>query len=182
TELGPNDSKWKIVIPGPYTFAELSENKHGLTKDKLILSLAEAERLVIQSLSHSHVSLVQLAEPCITYRPYREDRPTPHETKLALNAIKLVAESSPVKVSVNTYFGEASAVLEQLVRLPIASVGLDLYSTDYEKLHLQSPIPITLGIVDSRESQVELPEWIAHTATLVSKHVEAPEFVFSPNS
>ena len=181
-EPGPTISNWKIVIPGPYTFTELSENKYGLDKDELILSIAKAETQLIRALSRSRVSLVQLAEPCLVYRPYREDPLTPHEVKTALNAVKLVAENSPVKVGIHTYFGDASTILEDLVKLPLDSVGFDLYSTDYERLHLQSSLQIVLGIVDSRESHVEDPQWITHTATLVSKHVDAPDFVFSPNS
>ena len=104
------------------------------------------------------------------------------EIQTALDAIRIVAEHSSVKLAVQTSFGDASAILSQLVNLPLDAIGFDLYSTDYEKLRLKSPKPIVLGIVDSRESHIEDPSWIAHTATLVSKHVEAPDLVFSPNS
>src|SRR5215831_8746029 len=63
-ELGPNHRNWKVVIPGPYTFSELSENKNGLDKDQLIISIAKVQSQLIRALSRAHVSLVQLAEPC----------------------------------------------------------------------------------------------------------------------
>jgi len=175
-------SKWKVALPGPYTFSELSENKQGLSKDQLILEVANAEKELIQALVRSQVSLVQLSEPCLVYRPYREDNADSREIQTALDAIRIVAEHSPIKVAVQTYFGDASPILSRLSNLPLESVGFDLYATDYEKLHVKSPRPMILGIVDSRESRVEDPRWIAHTATLVSKHIEAPDVVFSPNS
>ncbi len=175
-------AKWKVVLPGPYTFSELSENKHGLSKEQLVISIANAEKELVQTLAFSGVSLVQLSEPCLVYRPYREDEAGTTELQTALDAIRIVAERSPVKVSVQTYFGDASEILDRMVTLPVESIGFDLYSTDYEKLSLKSPKPIVLGIVDSRESQVEDPQWIADTARLVSKHIEAPDVVLSPNS
>ena len=182
SDLTRGHEKWKVALPGPYTLSELSENKHGLSKDELIISIANAEKELIQALARSRVSLVQLSEPCLVYRPYREENANSRETQIALDAIRIVAEHSPVKVAVQTYFGDASPILSRLSNLPLESVGFDLYSTDYEQLHLKSPRPIVLGIVDSRESHVEDPKWIAHTATLVSKHIEAPDVIFSPNS
>jgi 5-methyltetrahydropteroyltriglutamate--homocysteine methyltransferase len=182
SDLQRGNAKWKVALPGPYTFSELSENKHGTSKDQLILSIANAEKELIQALARSHVSLVQLSEPCLVYRPYREDNASSGEIQTALDAIRIVAEDSPIKVAVQTYFGDAAPILSRLSNLPLESVGFDLYATDYEKLRVKSPRPIVLGIVDSRESHVEDPKWIAHTATLVSKHIEAPDVVFSPNS
>ena len=182
SDLSPGHAKWKIALPGPYTFSELSENKSGLSKEQLILSIANAEQKLIQTLAGSGISLVQLSEPCLVYRPYRKEVASSKEIQTALDAIRIVAERSSVKLAVQTSFGDASAILSQLVNLPLDAIGFDLYSTDYEKLRLKSPKPIVLGIVDSRESHIEDPSWIAHTATLASKHVEAPDLVFSPNS
>src|SRR6266700_2512095 len=67
SDLTRGNAKWKVVLPGPYTFSELSENKHGLSKDQLILSIANAEKELIQALARSQVSLVQLSEPCLVY-------------------------------------------------------------------------------------------------------------------
>jgi len=182
SDLTRGNAKWKVALPGPYTFSELSENNDGLRKDQLILEVANAEKQLIQTLARSQVSLVQLSEPCLVYRPYREDNANSREIQTALDAIRIVAEHSPIKVAIQTYFGDASPILSRLSNLPLESVGFDLYATDYEKLHIKSPRPIILGVVDSRESHVEDPKWIAHTATLVSKHIEAPDVIFSPNS
>ncbi len=181
-DLSTGPSKWKVVLPGPFTFAELADNKGGQSKEDLVLGLAKAEKELIRYLGRSQVSLVQLAEPCLVYQPYREESARTDEIQAGLEALRMLAEGSEVKVSVQTFFGDASRVLGGLVDLPLESVGFDLYATDYEKLEVKSSRPIVLGIVDSRESRVEGPSWIVHTATLVRKHVDAPDWVFSPNS
>ncbi len=180
-DLTPGPANWKIVLPGPYTFAELSENKYYQSKADLVLSVAGAEKELIQRLAGLGVSLVQLAEPSLVYRPYRENSSNA-EIRIALNALRVVAENSPAKIAVQTFFGDVTPVLRQLLDLPVDAVGFDLYATDYAQLEVKSARKIILGIVDSRESHVEEPEWISETATLVSKHVTAPEWVFSPNS
>ena len=182
SDLSPTPVKWKIVLPGPYTFSELSEDKFYKSRADLVLDVAKAERRLIQELVRSHVSLVQLAEPCLVYRPHRKDPASNDEMANALKALRVVAENSPVKIAIQTFFGDASQLLPHLLDLPVEAVGFDLYTTDYSTLQIKSHRQIILGIADSRESHVEDPRWLADTASLVSKHVTAPDWVFSPNS
>lgn len=181
-EFLPNTGRWKIVLPGPYTFSELSENKHYVNKEDLVLAIAKAERELILRLAKAGVSLVQLSEPCLVYRPYREDPPSAGEIENALGALRLLSQNSPAKVSVQTFFGDASPLLPKLLQLPVEGIGFDLYETDYSKLQVETSKKIILGIVDSRESRVEEPEWIAQTAELVGKRLKASDWVLSPNT
>jgi len=182
SDLLPRSKKWKVSIPGPYTFGELSENKHYGGREDLILDVAREEKELIGRLSRAGVSLVQLSEPCLVYRPYREEPLSSEELESAVKAIGIVASDSPVRILVQTFFGDASGVLPRLLELPVHAVGFDLYETDYSKLEAQTSKQIALGIVDSRESHVESPEWIAHTVGMVRKHVEASDWILSPNS
>jgi 5-methyltetrahydropteroyltriglutamate--homocysteine methyltransferase len=181
-DLLPRSKKWKVSLPGPYTFSELSENRHYRSREDLVLSIANEERELITRLAKAGVSLVQLSEPCLVYRPYREEPLSSRELENAVSAIKVATEDSPVKVSVQTFFGDASPVLPKLLELPVQVVGFDLYETDYSKLQAETSKQIALGIVDSRESHVESPEWIAHTVGLVRKQVKASDWILSPNS
>src|SRR6266581_3473347 len=62
SDLSSTSARWKVVLPGPYTFSELSESKFNQDKNDLILSVARAEKELIRSIVRSHVSLVQLTE------------------------------------------------------------------------------------------------------------------------
>jgi len=178
----PEPAKWKVSIPGPYTFSELSENKHYRNKTALLLDLAKAEREIARGLVTAGVSLVQVSEPCLVYQPYRERPPDGPELDLAFDAIRYVTEGRPEKFLVHTFFGDASPVLESLLALPVGAVGIDLYETELSRLHVQTSKDIVLGIVDSRESNVEDSHWVTETALRSKNHVKTPNMILAPNS
>ncbi len=182
TQLLPRNRKWKVSIPGPYTFSELSENKHYKNKEDIVLDVAQAEAEIIQRLSKAGVSLVQLSEPCLVYQPYREEPLSHSETEFALRALRLLGENSSTQVLVHTFFGDARLLLPRLLELPVAGVGFDLYETEFSSLKLKTTKTLNLGIVDARESSVEDPKWIVQTADRLAGQVKGSDFVFSPNS
>ncbi len=182
SQLLPKTRKWKVSLPGPYTFSELSENKHYNSREDLVLDVAQAEREIVQRLGNAGVSLVQLSEPCLVYRPYREEPLSNSETELALKALGLLAKDVSIEVLVHTFFGDARPLLPRLLELSVAGVGFDLYETDFSGLKLETTKTLDLGIVDARESHVEDPKWIVQTAGRLSKEVQGSDFVFSPNS
>ncbi len=182
TELLPKTGKWKVSIPGPYTFSELSENRYYRDKSDLVLDVANAQREVVKKLAAAGVSLVQLSEPCLVYRPYREDHLGRAEIDLALRGIRQVVEGVQARFLVQSFFGDATPVITSLLDLPVEAVGFDLYETDYSKLHVETTKDLVLGIVDSRESHIEDPRWIAETALRATKFAEAREVTLAPNS
>ena len=182
TNISPAIRNWKVSIPGPYSFSELSENEFYEDRDELLRQVAQAERQVIDKLVEAGVSLVQLSEPCLVYRPYRERLFWPAELDSAMEAIKIAAGGSPSKVIVHTFFGDPAPVLSELLELPVAGVGIDLYETDLSTIHGKAPRKMVLGIVDARESHVEDPSWIARIAKQAKGSVEAKEFVLAPNT
>jgi 5-methyltetrahydropteroyltriglutamate--homocysteine methyltransferase len=182
TDLLPRTKGWKVTMPGPYTFSELSENLHYQSQSDLLSAVASAEHEIINRLKNAGVSRFQLAEPCLVYRPYREQALGKPELDNALAAIQKTVEGIQAKFSVHTYFGDATTILPNLLKLPVDTVGFDLFETDYSKLKIETTKKIALGIIDGRESNAENPEWIAETATRVSKHVTGGDFVLAPNS
>jgi 5-methyltetrahydropteroyltriglutamate--homocysteine methyltransferase len=132
-------------------------------------------------LKDAGVSRFQLSEPCLVYRPYREQALGKPELDNALAAIQKTVEGIQAKFSVHTYFGDATTILPNLLKLPVDTVGFDLFETDYSKLKIETTKKIALGIIDGRESNAENPKWIAETATRVSKHVTGGDFVLVPN-
>ena len=182
TDLLPKSRDWKVTLVGPYSFAELSENLHYENKSDLLSDLAIAERDLINQLTSAGVARFQINEPCLVYRPYREQPLQSAELDLALNAIHKTVEGSHVETAIHTFFGDATSVLPKLLKLPVESIGFDLFETDYSHLKLQTQKKITLGIVDSRESNVEDPKWIAETAVNAAKHIASKAIVLVPNS
>jgi 5-methyltetrahydropteroyltriglutamate--homocysteine methyltransferase len=181
TDLLPRTKGWKVALPGPYTFSQLSENLHYTSQSDLLSAVASAEHEIIKRLKDAGVSRFQLSEPCLVYRPYREQALGKPELNNALAAIQKTVEGIQAKFSVHTYFGDATTILPNLLKLPVDTVGFDLFETDYSKLKIETTKKIALGIIDGRESNAENPKWIAETATRVSKHVTGGDFVLVPN-
>jgi methionine synthase II (cobalamin-independent) len=182
TDLLPRTKSWKVTFPGPYTFSELSENLHYATQSDLLTAVATAQHEIIKRLKDAGVSQFQLSEPCLVYRPYREKPLGGQELDNALVAIQKVVESIQAKFSVQTYFGDATTILPNLLKLPVQTVGFDLFETDYSQLKFETTKKLALGIIDGRESNAESPKWIAETATRVSKHLTGGDLVLVPNS
>lgn len=182
TDLLPRTKPWKVTLPGPYTFSELSENLHYPSQTDLLRAIASAEHGIIKRLKDAGVSRFQLSEPCLVYRPYREQALGKAELDNALAAIQKTVDGIQAKFSVHTYFGDATAILPNLLKLPVDTIGFDLFETDYSRLKFETTKKLALGIIDGRESNAESPEWIAETATRVSKHLTGGDLVLAPNS
>jgi methionine synthase II (cobalamin-independent) len=182
TDLLPRTKGWKVTVPGPFTFSELSENLYYANQSDLLSAVASAENEIIKKLKDAGVSRFQLSEPCLVYRPYREQALGKEELENALAAIRKTVNGIQAKFSVHTYFGDATPVLSNLLKLPVDTVGFDLFETDYSKLKIETTKKLALGIIDGRESNAESPKWIAETATRASKHVVGGDVVLVPNS
>jgi methionine synthase II (cobalamin-independent) len=182
TDLLPRTKPWTATLVGPYTFSELSENLHYKTRAELVSEMAAAEHDLIRRLKTAGVSQFQIAEPCLVYRPYREEALNKNELEEALGALRKTVEDVHASFSVQTYFGDATPILPDLLHLPVEAIGFDLFETDYLRFEIETDKRLALGIVDSRESNVEDPHWIAETATRVSKHLVSDEIVLVPNS
>jgi len=182
TELLTGERNRKVTLPGPYTFSQLSENKHYENYPDLLFDIAVAEREIIKRLRNEGVSLFQLSEPCLVYQPYRERFRDQSEVELALRAIRSVVEDNPGEFVVQTYFGDVAPVLAKLLDLPIYGIGIDIFETDISALREQASKALVLGVVDSRESYVEDPRWIVDIARKFCDQVDIQDLVLASNS
>ena len=182
TELLSGNWNKKITLPGPYTFSQLSENKHYPKYSDLLRDVALAERDIIKKLRSAGISLFQLAEPCLVYQPYRESFADSSEIRLALDAINDLVKDNPNEFVVQTYFGDAGPKIHDLLNLPTKGVGIDLFETDASTVRENTSKTFVLGVVDSRESSVEDPRWIADTARKFCDNTNNYHVVLSSNS
>ncbi len=182
TDLLPKTKPWTVTLVGPYTFSELSENLHYKTRAELFSAIAGAEHEIIRRLTTAGVSEFQIAEPCLVYRPHREENLNKIELEAALGALRKTVEDVHASFSLQTYFGDTTPILRDLLHLPVEAIGFDLFETDYSQFEIETDKRLALGIIDSRESNIEDPQWIAETATRVSKHIVSDEIVLVPNS
>jgi 5-methyltetrahydropteroyltriglutamate--homocysteine methyltransferase len=182
TELLNGNWNRKITLPGPYTFSQLSENKYYPKYSDLLRDVALAEREIINRLREAGISLFQLAEPCLVYQPYRESFGDDSEIKVALDSIRSLVKHNPNEFVVQTYFGDAGPIIHELLNLPVGGIGIDLYETDASSINEKSLKTLVLGVVDSRESFVEDPRWVADTAKKFCETANYHDAVLSSNA
>lgn len=181
-ELLNGNWRRKITIPGPYTFSQLSENKYYSKYSDLLQDIVSAEKDIIKKLRTAGISLFQLAEPCLVYQPYKESFADRSEISLALDSIRSLVKDNQDEFVVQTYFGDAGPIINNLLNLPVGGIGIDLFETDFSSIKGKFSKTLVLGVVDSRESFVEDPRWVADTAKKFVENVSPRSVVLSSNS
>lgn len=163
-KLLPRASLWKAVLPGPYTFTELSQIPRCIDKTESMIEYAKILREEILSLARIGFRYVQLSEPSLVYKP-TEKSASKDESSIMKEALRVAVEGIPIKSCLQTYFGDFSQILPEALDFPVDHLGIDLYETNTERLKEYSfDKGIALGIVDSRTSIIERKYELARAA------------------
>jgi 5-methyltetrahydropteroyltriglutamate--homocysteine methyltransferase len=154
-KLLPKNFPWKVVLPAPFTFAQLSENQFYRNKAELMFKYAQILREEIKRLADLGIKYVQLSDPALVYKPIMTSL-SRDELNIVSEALKVAVEGIPIKTCLQTFFGDFSQILPEALDFPVEHLGIDLYETDFQKLKDYSfEKGVALGLVDSRSSLVE---------------------------
>jgi len=151
----PMDIPWKAILPAPYTFAKLSENKFYKDETELMFKYAQILRDEIESLTEIGFKYVQLSDPALVYNPSRE--PISKDVLASIREVlKVAVRGAMVKTCLQTFFGDFSQILPEALDFPVNDLGIDLYETNIEKLkEYNFEKGVALGLLDSRNSLIE---------------------------
>jgi 5-methyltetrahydropteroyltriglutamate--homocysteine methyltransferase len=156
----PKGPSSRAILPGPYTFAALSEvrfSPKGSTNG--ILEIASALATELEALGADRPAHLQFQEPLLAHRP-----PPTDPTALVEAYRRLAAASSGATTAVWTYFGDAGPALATLAQLPVEVLGFDLFQTTIPKSVDLGGKGIGLGCLDPTTT---IPEDAAAVARLV---------------
>jgi len=172
--LLPKHGRKKAVLPGPLTFALLSDNKAYQSFSDLVDALAHSLKDVVKALSGSGYECFQFNEPCAC-----EPKRTESELETLRHAYETCAEGNSL---IHTYFGDASRAIEALLDCPVNGLGIDLYSTPLGSLK-EYDLDKTLGCgcVDGRNSLLESPTELKEIIQKVQADLEPPDLYLAPN-
>ena len=155
---------WKAVLPAPYTFIQLSENKFYKSKDEFMFKYAEILRKEIQHLAKLGFEYVQLSDPALVFKPNALPI-SKDEINTVNEALRVAVEGIPIKTSLQTFFGDFSQILPEALDFPVEHLGIDLYETNFEKLKQYGfEKGVALGLVDSRSSMIEKTDELVRAA------------------
>jgi len=140
----------KAVLPGPYTFAVVSEDRHYKKLRPLVMKLADILNAEARALAAAGAPVVQFDEPAIGFGKT--------DIKLAVEALGVAASGVKAKTAAYTYFAPLNGALEPLMRAKVDVLGVDVVS-DPKTLGALKRVKITkelaVGCLDARNTKLE---------------------------
>jgi 5-methyltetrahydropteroyltriglutamate--homocysteine methyltransferase len=167
----------RILLPGPYTFAGVSDNRSGETDEAIVHRLGRMLAEEVRELRGAGFESFLFSEPLLAVRPPEGPR-----------AEAVVAGYRTIQNALNggtsivwTYGADALAAFPLLDRLPVSVVGVDLADTDVERLP-EGPqrAGLGLGVVDSRTTLVEDPGEVARVVRAAYERRRPPSVSLGP--
>jgi 5-methyltetrahydropteroyltriglutamate--homocysteine methyltransferase len=148
----------KALLPAPYTFVKLSKNEYYRDELDFLHVISEILNHEIRTLEKQGYTYFQLSDPALVYHKTTPKKDTLHEIA---EAIKTTTKGVKSRTCLQTFFGDISSVLDEILDWKIDDVGIDYYETELELIKEHSfEGGICLGVVDSRntlrESSLEL--------------------------
>ena len=172
-DLMPAGSR-KAIMPGPYTFAKLSENNAYSSLADLVDDLAHLLEIVSHELTDMGYEFLQFNEPSLCTARVEE-------LEIAKHGFEIIANSNTT-IMLQTYFGSLSRIIDNLFDFPVDCIGVDLYANDIGILDDCSlGKDISCGCVDGRNSLVEPATQIVELVTRVRDAVEPHRVYVGPN-
>ncbi len=167
----------KAVLPGPYTFAVVSEDRHYKRLRPFVLKLAEILNDEAKALAQAGASVVQFDEPAVGF-----GKPN---IKLVVEALGVATKGVKAKTAVYTYFGSLNGVFEPLMRSAVDIVGIDVVSDPKAlgalKRLKRIPKELALGCLDARNTKLESVGELHVLFNVVKKRVPLDRLYVNPN-
>jgi len=182
----------KAVLPGPYTFVILSEDRHFKNERKFVLAMAEILNEEARALAKAGAPFIQFDEAALGFglsaAPGRWKRGAAQagkpNVKLAIEALNLAAKDVKATTGVSTYFGSLNGAIDALFKARVDVVGLDVVSEPRAMAALKRVKPgkaLALGCVDARNTKLESVTELHALFDVVAKRVPADQLYVNPN-
>ena len=148
----------KVALPGAVTLARLARDRHYGDTGALARALASALAEEVRDLAGAGVKVFQLDEPMLCREPDDLDL-------VAETAGTIFAAAGPGATTIlSTFFGDLTAVADDLARLPGTHLGLDMVHRA-ANWPLLARFPdgrgIHLGVFDARTPRLETADEVA---------------------
>jgi 5-methyltetrahydropteroyltriglutamate--homocysteine methyltransferase len=173
-DLLPTSVRRKAILPGPYTFAKLSENDAYGSFADLVEDLSRSLAEVSRKLTQKKYTSIQFNEPSLCTA-------NPEELEIAKRGFEVLAKNG-MHVMLQTYFGSIINIIDGLLDFPVDCFGIDLYANDINILNERSfTRELSCGCIDGRNSLLESSAHIVDLMTKVRDSVEPRQLYVGPN-
>jgi len=176
-DMLPSDARKKAILPGPVTFAALAENSAYPSLVDLADDLAHALRETVASLQRAGYTYFQFNEPALV-----AGGATKHYLEMAKHAFEVCARGVAGQTMLQTYFGDAEPVIDDLLDYPVNCIGLDFYATSIDSLAQHDfNKELGCGCVDGRNSLLETATDLSKFVAEVKKRLDPKSIRLGPN-
>ena len=174
-KLFPKGKKWKVDLPDPYTFADLSDNRFYKKKEDIVFAFAEVLAEEVDWLAKQGVTSFQLNAPSLALA---NDVNTIRQVGEAIRvALKKASESA-----VHFYFGDISKNIDRFLDYRVDMIGIDFRSTKLERLKGTSFTKrLGCGCVNAQNTKMETPKEIADFVIKAKEMLSPRSIAVMPN-
>lgn len=141
--------KTRPTIIGPFTLLHLSEFVTGADADDFTADLLTAYTNLIQDLTAAGAEWLQIDEPALVY-----DLSATQINWFNNFYQQLLADKGPLKILLQTYFGDVRDIYSSLIKLDFDGIGLDLIEGKKNAALIQSGFPanktLFAGVVNGK--------------------------------
>lgn len=166
----------KAIVPGPYTVAALSLDKHYGSREKLTLAIAEQLRNEVDALAEAGAPIIQVNDPVIVFNKDDAD--------LFVRALTVLLDGVKAETAVYTWFGSASGILPRLLDSPVDTIGLDFVQgrDNWEAIKTaRFDRKLGFGIVDARNTRMETAQQVADAINRIAVLVPPERLYVNPS-
>lgn len=167
----------KAILTGPYTMVEWSFDLHYRDKREAVLDMARVLRREIEEYVSRGAQYIQVDEPALSTRPWRE------EAELVGEALEILFKGVQAKRIIHICYGRLERILPYILDYPVDQFDLEMKNSGFRLLPYLKEYgfdkELGFGVVDVHTLQVEgVEEILEGVERLMKTDIVGPEKVY----
>lgn len=143
----------KAILTGPYTMIDWSFDLVYGDRREAVLEMARVLRKEIEALAARGAKYIQVDEPALSTRPYRED------AELVRDALEVMFKGIDAKRIIHICFGRIERILPYTLDFPVDQIDLEFKNSDFRLLPYLKEYgfnkELGYGVIDVHSLRVE---------------------------
>ncbi len=163
------------TLPSPYMFSRAAQTDQD--RNELMLALAEQVlRPAIDAAVTAGAEFIHLEDPWLGYSGIAREDWAP-----LTDALQILHRDLKATLAFHVYFGDAGRHIDQLLKLPVDAIGVDLVQTDIKALGSDWNKGLVAGVINGRSSILESPKNLVEVARHLADTVRPRNLYLTSN-
>jgi len=163
------------TLPSPYMFSRAAHTDQD--RNQLMVALAEQVlRPAIDAGVAAGSELIHLEDPWLGYWGIKREDWAP-----LTDSLNILHRDLKATLAFHVYFGDAGPHIDQLLKLPVDAIGVDLIQTDIKALGSGWKKGLVAGVINGRSSILESPRNLVDVARHLADTVRPRNLYLTSN-